>query len=76
MQTTDGVPITQGLRVWTNNVRRAVVDLDYGTPWQENGEWWFYVHEERGDDGGVPYRGVLQSESRVATRHPFTREKA
>jgi hypothetical protein len=75
MRTADGVEIVNGLRVWTNNVRRATVDLEYGTPWKER-EWWFYVHEERDDDGSPGYRGVIMSETRVSTRHPSTGERA
>lgn len=64
--TTNHVEIVDGLRVWTNDVERGTVDLSRS--WVENGKLWFDVDTGRGK--------VLQSEDRVATRHPFTGERA
>lgn len=75
MRTADGVEITHGLRVWDYDAQRGSVDLEYHAAEaetnQNNGhvEHWFYVAR---DTGGHK----LMSESRVTTRHPFTREKA
>lgn len=74
MKTANGVTIEQGLRVWTNDLERGWVDLEYRDPWFEGEgsrrEGWFYV-QVHGE-----LRRVIQSESRVSTRHPFTGEKA
>lgn len=76
MRTANGVTITHGLRVFTNDMETGTVDLEYEDAEpetnQNNGhvEWWFYVNRDNG-------RGhKLMSESRVATRHPFTGEPA
>jgi hypothetical protein len=67
-RTANGVPITEGLAVWTSDLERAtVVTLDGS--FEEGGETWFYVST------AVSSRS-LASESRVTTRHPFTGEKA
>lgn len=75
MRTADGFEVTHGLRVWDNNLERGSVDLEVRPPFSEtnqnNGhvEWWFYIQRDKGGRD-------LTSESRVATRHPFTGEKA
>lgn len=72
MRTADGVPIVDGMRVWDYNLDRGVVDLSegrrrigYGLPFTG----WFDV---RLDGGGRSWVDA----SRVATRHPMTREVA
>lgn len=69
MQTADRVKIVHGLAVWTNDLEAGRVDLEYRDRSQGSypprGEFWFYVQ--------VPGKGrVMQSETRVTTRHPFT----
>lgn len=61
--TANGVPLTEGLKVWNNELRRVTVTLKGS--WEENGELWFYTAE-----------GKLTSESRVSTIHPSTGERA
>jgi hypothetical protein len=65
-RTADGVLITEGLRVWTNDLERGHISLaeaGYETN-QNTGDktLWFHVIRRPGD------RGVLQSSDRVATR--------
>lgn len=65
-RTADGVLITEGLRVWTNDLERGHISLaeaGYETN-QNTGDktLWFHVIRRLGD------RGVLQSSDRVATR--------
>lgn len=67
-KTADGFPLVDGMRVWDNNLLRVTVRLN-GREWIENGEMWF---DTEGENGGLS----LSSESRVATRHPGTGEKA
>lgn len=79
MRTADGVEITHGLRVWTNDLEAGFVDLESGwggrPAYSETNhntghvEWWFDVKLDKGGH-------KLMSESRVATRHPSTRERA
>lgn len=74
--TADGVPIVNGLRVWTNNLDRGRVILNMEDPpgWggvdlelhpdaapEYQRVWWFYVQT---DQGGY----TLQDGSRVTTR--------
>lgn len=73
--TADGVPITPGLRVWTNNLDRGVVVLPAEGRYRPDLEihpdaapehrrvWWFYVQID-----GEPGINVMQDGSRVATR--------
>jgi hypothetical protein len=78
VKTADGVEITDGLRVVNNDLRTGTIDLEYREPRSEtnqnNGhvEWWFYMSI----DGMPPGVRHLTSESRVATRDPFTGQKA
>lgn len=64
-RTADGWPIKHGLRVWTNDMRRATVDLDGDIYMEIDGTPWFDVTE-----GGGPRKTM--SPDRVATRHPST----
>ena len=68
--TANGVEIVAGLRVWTNDMRKATVQsLD--SAFQElNDEIWFDVVED-----GKQHR-TLCSETRCTTRHPGTGAKA
>lgn len=66
--TADGVLITDGLRVWTNDLKPGAVIL--ASAWKEsNGVVWFHI---RMDDGE---KGMADGE-RMATVHPFTRKPA
>lgn len=71
MKTANGVEVTEGLRVINTDMRTGTVVLTNPRykPWLENGEWWFYmaIDGRDADDRLAPV-----SESRVATRHPFT----
>lgn len=74
--TADGVPVTEGLRVWTNNLEPGAISLsDAHFEWhgpEERYVLWFRVILD-----AVPNsRGVLQSDNRVATRDPFNGEPA
>lgn len=71
-RTADGVLITQGLRVWTNNMDKGRIDLSDAE--YEAGVLWFRVVLDK-DDSSEP-RGTLQSSDRVATVNPFTNERA
>lgn len=70
--TADGVRITHGLWVWTNNLDRGPVDLTDGRDrpdyhWHddfERGVWWFTVRYDGPDGGG----SVRQDGERVARR--------
>lgn len=74
--TADQVVITEGLRVWTNDLETGAITLkeaDY--EWNANEDryvLWFSVIR----DGKPGDRGVLQSDDRVATRNPFDRKPA
>lgn len=70
-RTADGVPIAEGLSVWTNNVTRGRVTLRGS--WEEGGKIWFDV---LGDGTTESPRRTLQSNDRVSTRHPFTGKRA
>lgn len=70
--TADGVPITDGLRVWTNDLESGVITLDHADfEWHGPEEryvlWFRVIRDDMPDD-----RGCLQSDHRVATRHPFS----
>jgi hypothetical protein len=67
-RTADGVPVTVGLRVWTNDLDRGTVigPANHPNPYESV---WYDVDTGRG-------RPVLQDGSRMATRHPVTRELA
>lgn len=81
-KTADGVLITHGLRVWTNDLEKGSVDLKHPVHWEENQnpghpdfgkkKPWFRVVLDRNPSG----RGVEMSPDRVVTRHPGTRELA
>lgn len=71
--TADGVEITHGLRVFTNNLDRGTVDLSGHANW----EWypsekryhlWFYVNVDTKYDGTQAKSRYSQSDDRVATR--------
>lgn len=74
--TADRIEIVDGLRVWTNDLDAGRISLDEAD-YEWNGSenryvlWFSVIRDNRPDD-----RGVLQSDDRVATRHPFTRESA
>lgn len=74
--TADRVEITDGLRVWTNDLEAGFIDLgDAEFEWH-GGEsryvlWFRVIRDDKPGD-----RGVLQSHDRVSTRHPFSREVA
>lgn len=74
--TADKVEITDGLRVWTNDLEKGAItleDAEYEWHGPENRYvlWFRVLRDDRPED-----RGVLQSDDRVATRHPFSREIA
>ena len=72
--TTDGVQITQGLRVFTNNLDRGTIDLarasfDWHEP-EQRWQLWFDVvldHDYKGNP--VISQIELQSDCRVTTRY-------
>lgn len=66
-RTADGVPITDGLVVWTNDLRPAVVALSESDHDRPHWDGWFQVLEL----DGHPH---LCNGERMAVRHPFTRE--
>lgn len=70
MRTADGQPLTDGMRVWTNDLEAGTVDLSQlDFEWHNNEtRWvpWFDVIVESRK------RGVSQSDDRVAVRHPFS----
>jgi len=76
VRTADGEEIVDGMWVWTNDLEAGFVDLQTKKPYKETNynnsppteEWWFYVNTDRGY--------VLQSETRVSTRHLRTGKKA
>lgn len=74
--TADRVVITEGLRVWTNDLEAGTISLaDAEYEWhgpESRYVLWFRVMV----DGDSNQRGVLQSDDRVTTRHPFSREVA
>lgn len=63
--TADGVQITLGLRVWTNDLDRATVVA----PPRYGDGWWEVLTDGR-------ERPDILDGSRMGTRHPSTREKA
>ena len=74
--TADGVEITEGLRVWTNNLEAGVIslenaDFEWHGPEQRYVLWFRVIRDDMPND-----RGHLQSDDRVATRHPFTGKAA
>lgn len=64
METSDGVEIVNGLRVWDYNLETGVVDLTH----LDSGGWFDVVL----DGGGKSYMNA----ERVCTRHPYTHESA
>lgn len=71
-RTVDGVEITDGLRVFTNNLDRGVVDLTMAT-WEWHGpektyHLWFYVNVDTKYTGEPVQERYLQSDDRVVTR--------
>jgi hypothetical protein len=78
-RTLDGVPITQGLRVWDYDLRAGTIDLSDTRPfdWQkcccgrcpQGRTLWFHVNHENGG------RSLMNSE-RCWVRHPHTRQEA
>ena len=74
--TADGVVITEGLRVWTNNLEAGVIsladaDFEWHGPEERYVLWFRVVRDDMPND-----RGHLQSDDRVATRHPFSGKAA
>ncbi|MFA5709320.1 hypothetical protein [Mycolicibacterium sp.] len=74
--TADRVEIVDGLRVWTNDLETGTISLaDAEYEWNGSERryvlWFKVIRDDRPGE-----RGVLQSDDRVATRHPFTREAA
>lgn len=74
-RTADRVPLTDGLRVFTNDLSVGVVDLSRASVehnWNSHrNALWFDVVEERNWKGEpvAKGRGVLQSDDRVTTRY-------
>lgn len=74
--TADGVVITEGLRVWTNNLDAGVIslkgaDFEWHGPEQRYVLWFRVLRDDMPND-----HGLLQSDDRVATRHPFSGKAA
>lgn len=79
VRTANGVPIVQGLRVFTNNLDRGVIDLTGELTGREaRYEWhggerrwvlWFDVLCHENYKGEAVTSRVLQSDDRVATRY-------
>ncbi|KRD08593.1 hypothetical protein ASE48_08495 [Mycobacterium sp. Root265] len=78
--TADGVRITQGMRVWTNNLDHGTVDLS-----RAEYEWhgpegryvlWFDVNVDTTYKGAAVSQRDYLSHDRVAVNHPFTGRKA
>jgi hypothetical protein len=63
-RTANGVPITPGLRVWTNDLELGTVlgPISHPNPYEAV---WYDVDTGRG-------RPVMQDGSRMSTRHPVT----
>lgn len=61
-RTANGVPVTVGLRVWTNDLERGTVvgPAPYPNPYESV---WYDVLTERGR--------VMQDGQRMTTRHPM-----
>lgn len=72
VKTADGVAITAGLRVFTNNLDRGVIDLSRAEYEWHSGEsryvLWFDVRVDTTYDGKTVDSRDLQSDDRVATR--------
>ena len=72
VKTADKVPLTNGLRVFTNNLDRGVVDLSRAKFEWHGGEnryvLWFDVVLDTSYKGGPKSGRELQSDDRVATR--------
>ncbi|MDQ3222058.1 MAG: hypothetical protein M3Q75_01055 [Gemmatimonadota bacterium] len=64
--TANGVKITEGLRVWDNNLDRVIVSIP--TPYGDEG--WFDTLTEDGRRGG------MSNGERMTTVNPFTGERA
>lgn len=62
-RTADGVEIKPGLKIWTNDLTRAVV-----TDVASEAHWW--------DCDCVGGKKITLNGERMTTVHPFTREKA
>lgn len=72
VKTDDGAVLADGLRVFTNNLDRGVVDLSRAEYEWHAGEsryvLWFDVRVDTTYDGKTVDREVQQSDDRVATR--------
>jgi hypothetical protein len=72
VKTADGVPLADGLRVFTNNLDRGVVDLSRAEFEWHGGEnryvLWFDVQLDTSYKGEPTSGRELQSDDRVATR--------
>lgn len=66
-RTADGVEITDGLRVWDNDLRSGVVDFAACPINHAYWDGWFAIKH---DEGGYS----MVNGERMTTRHPFTRE--
>lgn len=64
MVTSDGVTITDGMRVWDYNLRAGTVDLS-----RLDSQGWFNVKTDNGDTS-------YMNAERVCVRHPFTGKAA
>lgn len=74
--TADRVEITEGLRVWTNDLETGVIslenaDFEWHGPEQRYVLWFRVIRDKFPND-----HGCLQSDDRVATRHPFSGKSA
>lgn len=73
VKTADGVVITQGLRVFTNELSRGVISLDSKAEFEWHGGenryvLWFHVNVDTNYKGEPVTQVLLQSDDRVATR--------
>ena len=72
VRTANGAPITEGLRVFTNNLDRGTVDMSRATyEWHgPEGRWvlWFDVTLDTSYKGEPTTGSTSQSDDRVATR--------
>lgn len=74
--TADGAIITEGLRVWTNDLEAGKITLaEAEYEWNASAGryvlWFNVIRDNRPGE-----RGVHQSDDRVARRHPFTHRHA
>jgi hypothetical protein len=73
--TANGVPITDGLWVWNNNLDRVQVSYAdtfgaYFVPGESYWDGWFKMRTVTGE------RSDIMNGERMTTVHPFTRERA